>query len=173
MSEVHILASLKRIKEEIPEPHRSALLLKAQERGVMWTLKCICKGGVRTVYNNVTRVFKEGEVKTLAADVASFVWQKYNLSCVAGTVHHPSTAPGAPFNSACFEEVVDETRTDLGAPMSLRQGGASLGDALVEEKHFVGKSDRARSDEVTSADVLEQAREVTGTAPRPLPNQEV
>ena len=169
----HMLASIKNIVEEIGEPHRMALLLEARRRGVMYKLKCINPKGTRTRCNRVDRNFKPGEEKLVPADVAAFLWQKYNLTLVAGTRDHlpdvaidnPKEAAKAPYSSPNFEEIVDETRQDLGPNLQLRRQGVTLANALIEEVQTTraGRSG-VISDTPSSAEIAEVAR---SAPPRP------
>ena len=178
----HALASLQYIKERVPEPWRQALLTRAVDKGVSYKLRCINtgiitkvkedgsvvkvrRGMLRTKFAGVERCFKIGQEMELPAMVASFLWDKFNISMVGGSAGHRSTTD-APFDGPCFEEIVDETRTDLGPELDLRPGGVAAQEDLISERRgpsAMGRASRVTSDE-PSADEISS---VAGGGARP------
>ncbi len=176
----HALHSIQYIKEKIPEPHKQALIQRAIEKGVTYTLKCVYTGMepkrfrkkdtgetytkmverklLRTKYAGVERVFRKGQEMELPAQVAAFLWEKFCIAMVGGSFRHQSTHE-APFDRPCFEEVVQENRTDLGPNVSLRTGGvASQEDLLIEEQQNRSEGgSRAISDEPTADEIASVA----------------
>lgn len=178
----HMLKSLQYIKEKVPEPYKQALLERAVEKGITYRLKCTHCGIVekptgelddkgrpitkrykrkqlKTKFAGVERCFKVGDEMDLPAAVASFIWDKFNVSMVGGTVRHESTTD-APFDEPCFEEILIEDRTDLGPDVDLRKGGVAAQEDLLVERRG-GPTDRGRrttSDEPSDAEIADVAK---------------
>lgn len=177
----HLLCSIQRVVMEEIEPYRSALIKKAHEKGLMYTLKYVGKDpkGLRTRWDGVNRHFNPGEQKMLSALVAAALVQTYNVDMVAGSATHPggqgkdSSAP-APFQEPNFEEVVDHERSDLGPELRLVHGGVSLQSELLQEVKEYPKArggSKATSAELSSDEIMEAAKGQTpGATPRPAPS---
>ncbi len=170
---MHVLTSIDHIVMNVAEPHRSALIKKAGERGIMYNLKCVNPNGLRSRWGGIDRPFKAGEARLLPALVAAALIQTYNVDNVQHSATHPGGAADtpAPFAKPNFEEIVDEARTDLGPPLKLVTAGVSLAAELLQEVSATGyapnRGNRTKSDEVTA----EEIAAVTPGAkpPRPVP----
>lgn len=185
---MHALASIQHIKEKIPEPWKMALIERAIEKGVTYKLKCVNTGTVtrptdevdektgkpvmkkfrrrylKTKFSGVERTFEKGTEMEVPAAVASFLWDKYNVNMVGGSIRHESTTD-APFDAPCFEEIVDAERSDLGPDVTLRSGGVAAQEDLLQEKRGpADRGGRAASDEVTDEEIAQVSRS-TGARP--------
>lgn len=175
---MHLLASIKKIVMEIPEPHRMALIKRANEKGIMYKLRCMNPKGLKTRYDGVDRTFKPDEEKIVPAFVAAFLIQTYNVDMVAGSATHPGGRAAdtpAPFQDVNFDEVVDANRQDLGPDLEMVKGGVSLASDLLKEigQSYVGKRGRTQSEDVGSEEIASVIPTGPSGKPRPVTTTEV